>query len=194
MARIYKSRYKVKDGSTRKTENWYVEFRDHKGLIHRLPGYRDKKATEELAHNVERLVSLRAAKSDLPPQLVAWLHEADEALKRRLSKWDLLDSRMLSTSKALVVTRKIKGKKDKSELIGGHVWDFMNAVQDNGSAMHRAMTLAQQVQRACEGCGFKYWQDIDEDQLSAYLAKRRPLHERGPVPTGGEPASCEGRI
>ena len=58
MARIFKQRYTktTPDGGkvTLFTRNWYIEYRDADGVRRRVPGYRDRKATDQLAAQLER--------------------------------------------------------------------------------------------------------------------------------------------
>ena len=53
--RVFQSTYKDKKGQTRTTTTWYVEFRDHLETVRRVAGFRDRKATEQLGRNIERL-------------------------------------------------------------------------------------------------------------------------------------------
>lgn len=71
--RVYKPKCKQRDGTTRKTQRWYVEFRDHWQVLHRLTAFKDKKATQELARKIEKLVNCRATSQDLDVELSRWL-------------------------------------------------------------------------------------------------------------------------
>jgi integrase len=58
MAAIFKQKYtrRLHDGTrvTRETSKYYIEFRDGQGVVRRLPGLRDRKATEAMAAELER--------------------------------------------------------------------------------------------------------------------------------------------
>jgi len=43
--RIYRETFKD-DGQVKKTAKWYVDFRDHNKLRHKLPAFIDKRASE----------------------------------------------------------------------------------------------------------------------------------------------------
>ncbi|MCO5168764.1 MAG: site-specific integrase [Planctomycetes bacterium] len=64
MAAIFKQKYtgKSRDGTrfTRETSKYYIEYRDGFGVIRRVPGLRDKRATEAMAAELERAAA-RAA-------------------------------------------------------------------------------------------------------------------------------------
>ncbi len=58
MASIFKRTYYRLDPKAgkkvkRRTKKWYVEYRDHDGMLHRVPGYTDKSATIQLAADLE---------------------------------------------------------------------------------------------------------------------------------------------
>ncbi len=57
MARVFKHTYTKKVNGkrvTKKTRKWYVEHRDAQGIRRRQAGYTDRKATEQLASELER--------------------------------------------------------------------------------------------------------------------------------------------
>ena len=58
MARIYKPTYTLKgpDGEriTRKSQRWYIDYRDSDKRRRRVPGLKDKRATEQRAAELER--------------------------------------------------------------------------------------------------------------------------------------------
>ncbi|MHC4092618.1 MAG: tyrosine-type recombinase/integrase [Planctomycetota bacterium] len=58
MARIFRQQYtaQARGGRrvTRQSRKWYVEYADAQGIRRRVPGYTDRKATEQLATELER--------------------------------------------------------------------------------------------------------------------------------------------
>ena len=58
MARIFRQHYSKTqpDGSKikRQSGKWYIEYRDAQGIRRRVPGYRDKMATQQYAAELER--------------------------------------------------------------------------------------------------------------------------------------------
>ena len=59
-ARVNKPWCKQRDGTKRRTRKFYVEFRDHWKIVHRLAGFTDQRLTKELARNIMELVKCRA--------------------------------------------------------------------------------------------------------------------------------------
>ena len=59
MASIFKQAYTKKDPATgerikKSSKRWYIEYKDAQGVTKRVPGYSDKRATEQLAAQLER--------------------------------------------------------------------------------------------------------------------------------------------
>ena len=79
-----------KDGRKRQTSSWHVEFRDHKGLIRRVAGFKDKKLTVELGHKLERLAECRQVGGRPDPDLARWIETMLPRLRKRLSVIGLL--------------------------------------------------------------------------------------------------------
>lgn len=59
MASIFRQRWK-KNGVTRLSAKWYVQYCDESGKSRRVPGYPDKRATEQLASRLVREAAQRA--------------------------------------------------------------------------------------------------------------------------------------
>jgi len=55
MARVFRQQYTQQtpggERATRQSAKWYVEYRDAQGVRHRVPGYTDKSATQQLARH-----------------------------------------------------------------------------------------------------------------------------------------------
>ena len=71
MARVFKPTYVKTDRTTgakttRELRKWYAEYRDADGVLQKVPGYTDKKATEQLAARLERQRPQRLARCGVP--------------------------------------------------------------------------------------------------------------------------------
>ena len=71
--RIFKAQYKDKDGKTRKSGKWYLDFVDHIGVRHRMPGLENKRRTEDLGRNIEGLVSCKIAGEKPDKESQRWI-------------------------------------------------------------------------------------------------------------------------
>lgn len=55
----FRRKYKNKRGEEKSIQNYYVDFRDHEGIVRRVAAFSDKAASKESERNLNRLVSLR---------------------------------------------------------------------------------------------------------------------------------------
>jgi hypothetical protein len=71
--RVFKATY-TKNGESKKTAKWYVEFRDQLNTVRRLAGFTSKSATDELGRNLAKLVEYhKATGGQVDPSLSRWL-------------------------------------------------------------------------------------------------------------------------
>ena len=99
--RLYKEHYTDKDGKRRKTQKWYIDFSDHHGRRHRVPGFTEKRSTQALAGNIEALVSCKIAGQQPGVELQKWLEVAPTTLLKNLCRWGLLDHQRVESGKLL---------------------------------------------------------------------------------------------
>jgi len=152
--RLFKPTYKDKKGKTKKVSKWWIELRDHNEIVRRFAGFPDKVATEEIGRNIQRLISFRAA--NLPPdaQLVLWLEQAPEKLRKRFAEIGLLRADMVAASKPL------------SE----HISDFERAMLSRATEKH-ARQISSTLRRIAAGCGFAFWSDIKAADIELFIAE-----------------------
>jgi hypothetical protein len=55
--RVFRSTYRDREGRKRKTSKFYIEFKDHLELTRRLPAFTDKRQSEALGRQIEKLVT-----------------------------------------------------------------------------------------------------------------------------------------
>ena len=67
-----------KDKSRKK---WTVEGRDQDGVKRRMPAFRDRALSDELARNVARVVEHRRQKAPLPPLLAGWVQDPEARIR-----------------------------------------------------------------------------------------------------------------
>src|SRR5437899_118094 len=92
--RLCKASYRdAKTGKSKKTANYYVEFRDHRDQVRRLPALSEKAQSEAFGRKAERLVACRLSGSSLEPDLVRWVETIPRKIRTRLVKLDFLDAR-----------------------------------------------------------------------------------------------------
>ena len=94
--RLFKAWYQAKDKKNKQTKskkpknkqtrNWYIELRDHRQVLRRIPAFVDKAASEALGRKIERLVSFKVAGEQPDPPLSRWIEQIPDNLRLRLAR------------------------------------------------------------------------------------------------------------
>jgi integrase len=160
--RIFKPKYKdSKTGKPKPVRKWWIELRDNMEVIRRFPGCTDKKATEALGKQIERLVGCKMAGEKPGPELVPWLESISGKLTERLVKVGLLDTARAAAGKS----------------ISDHLKDFEQSLLAKGDTKEHVQTIVTRARRIIKGCGFKSWTDISANKVQRYLAELRNNEE-----------------
>ena len=146
--------YTDRNGRRRRSRKYYVCFTDHMGRRRRIPGFTDRLATQRLAEKIERLVLARMSGEPPDRDLTEWLQHLPGDILKRLVKAGLVDQRRAAALKPLIE----------------HVKDFERSLRDRGNTEQHVRLTVQRMSDVLEGCGFRYWQDIDASKVEEYLA------------------------
>lgn len=162
--RLFKAWYQVKDKKNKQTKskkpknkqtrNWYIELRDHRQILRRIPAFVDKAASEALGRKIERLVSFKVAGEQPDPPLSRWIEQIPDNLRLRLARLGLIDGTRISMAKPL------------SE----HIDDFQKTIGDDTAYAKRRASAVRQI---CDACKFRTWQDISGSEVRKYLSGLR---------------------
>ncbi len=155
--RVFRHAYTTESGKSKDTVNWYVELRDGKKRVRRIPGFVDYNATEELGRKLERLVALKSARQLPDAELSRWIEELPESMRRRLARFGILDPLRLSGSIPL------------ADLLR----EFEASMLARGVVEKHAKWTAQAAQRVFAGCRFKFWTDVRPLPVEGYLREER---------------------
>ncbi len=155
--RLFKASYKDKDGKSRKSRKWYIDFTDHLGRRHKLAGYKQHRATLHLANQIEGLVGTRSSRAELSRDQQAWIDGLNSNLLKKLIKWGLIDSQRTEGTKPL----------EK------HLEDFKNSLIAKGNTEKHARLLYNRAKKTFEGCNAVYYKDISLSQVEKYLSDLR---------------------
>lgn len=155
--RVFKPTYRNRQGVTQRTAKFYCEFRDHTETVRRLAGYTERRATEHLARQVARLVTLRHGREPLDLELARWVEALPDRTRDTLAAWGLLEARELVGSRTLAE----------------HVAEFATALRARGRTANHARLTAQRARDLLAGCGFTSWTDIQAARVEAWLAEQR---------------------
>ena len=164
--RLFKATYRDRKGKQRESAKWYVETRDHRQIVRRLPGFTDFKATESLARMLERLICCKQSGEQPDRELTAWLEDCPTRTKTALARWGLIDAAKVAGTKRL---------KD-------HIDDFADWIENQGNTAKQAQQQKSRVTRVfLTDCQFNTWSEIAPGRVSAVLADMR----QGEKPVSG---------
>ncbi len=156
--RIYKPNYKARDGSSRPTTKWYVEFRDHNDVLRRLSAFTSRPATDELARNLTKLISYHSASGgQSDPSLTRWLSELPHRTLAKLVEIGLVDRERVAVSKPL----------------HDHLEDFKKSLEAKGCTGRHVTLVTNRAKRILDGCGFRFFSDISASKVMNYLHEMR---------------------
>ena len=155
--RVFRPNRTTKSGESKPYAKWYVEFRDHCEKIRRLPGYSDKKQTEELGRKIEKLVACRGNNEAPDVALGRWLESLPGRIRDRLGEIGLLDARRVAAGKPL----------------SKHVDEFEKSLRAKGDTEKHARLVANRIRKVVVGCRFQFWSDLSASRIQCYLADLR---------------------
>jgi hypothetical protein len=149
--------YKENNKKTKQLKKWYVEVRDHMGIVRNFPAFTDKKQSVKLGEKIERLVVFRLNNEPLDRDLSEWLEQVPAKLLNRLIKIGLIDSRRAAVGKLLL----------------DHLEDFKQSLLARGNTVKHAQQTYFRVKRVFSECKFMYWSDISVSVVQKKVASLR---------------------
>jgi len=152
--RVFRTTYKDKDGQQRQASKWYIEFPDHLQTRRRLPGFTDKRQTEALGRQIEKLVASKVSGQQPDTELSRWLEAIPERLRNNLVRIGLIDSQRAAAGKTL----------------SKHLDDFKACLQAKGNTKQHIELVTLRATKVIEGCKFTNWTDISASKVQRYLA------------------------
>ena len=155
--RVFKTTYKDRNNRTKKSEKWYLEFRNHLEEIHRLPAFTDKRQSEALGRQIDKLIHCRMSGETPDRELVKWVECIPKRISKNLIKWQLLDPKQAGTSRTLKE----------------HLKDFKTYLTDKGTTPEYARKIEYRVTQILGGIGATVWSDICYSNVQRYLADNR---------------------
>jgi len=155
--RVFKPKYKGRDGKVNVIKKWYVELKDHQCRLRRIPGFRDKKATMEFGRKIEKVVSMCVAGEPLTGELGKWVETLPATVRERFAKIGILDSEQAASSRTLTE----------------HLASYEKALTARMNSPRYVVQVIAKVKKICKGCRFKYWSDINSGKVYQYLDSLR---------------------
>jgi integrase len=161
--RIFKPRYRDKSGQWVESKTYRLEFRDHAGIVRQVSALRDKDQSASIGDNIERLVSHRSSREPLPPELSKWLETLPRKTRDRLGSFGLLDATRAAALDPLSLH--LDGDAERP--------GYRQHLQARGSTAQHVNLVMSRVRRVLNGCGFKFWSDIQPTRVMHYLSGLR---------------------
>jgi len=142
--RLFKAVYKDKDGKNRKSLKWYLDFADHNEIRHKIPGFSDKRQSESLGRQIEKLVNARSGEG-LDASLSAWLEMIPSRMMKHFVSWGLVERHRAAIGQALVQ----------------HLDDFKKSLMADGCTDRHAKQKCGRARKILfDDCGFLTFADI----------------------------------
>jgi hypothetical protein len=100
--RVFKTTYNDRQGRTRESAKWYVEFRDHNEAVRRLPAFVVKAASEEMGRNLVKLADYhKGTGGQTNPAISRWLTTLPRRTRDKLVIIGLLAAQRVAAGKPL---------------------------------------------------------------------------------------------
>ncbi len=151
--RIYRETYNDRNGQRQTARRWYIDFRDHLGVRHKLPGFTDKRSSQALLDNILALVSAKISGQRLTPPMEQWLESLPESLLSRLVCWGLLEGHRAEGNKPLIE----------------HIEDYFRSLIHQGDTEQHARQTTTRIKSVMEGCGFIYWTEVSASSIQHHI-------------------------
>lgn len=134
---------------------WDIRFRNHDGVVVKVPGDPDKQIARRIGDRVEMLVKARQNADPPPVELRQWIEQMPSTLSRRLVGLGLLDQRRIERGKPLAE----------------HINKYGEIVAARKSNKPRHSSQQEsKVRRVCEGMKATVFAELTAKGLLDYLA------------------------
>jgi integrase len=151
--RIYKAKYKDKNGVTKTVDKYRVALRID-GHLHRFVAFESKQACDILLLNMQALKNLRDAGLEPSKKLQLWFNELPQKIQNKLIELNLLDAKWGTSNKTLL----------------DHIDDWEKHLRTKNSTDHYIVLVVSRVTNIMENCDFTYWRDISASTIENYVA------------------------
>ena len=151
--RVYQEYFTDKDGKRKKTSKWYLDFADHLGRRHRIPGFTEKRQTERLGNNIEALLSCKIAGQMPDGNLQQWIETLPNKLLKKLTSIGLVH-----------VTRS-----ENRKILMEHLADWKKSLLAEENTSEYANLQYNRAKKIMTGCNFVTWTDISASKIQDFI-------------------------
>jgi len=157
--RVYKAKYKDRQGNIRETKRYYVDFRDADDVRRKVPCYTDRRQTKKLAEKIEQLIILKHNNEPLSRELDQWLQSIPQDIFNNFMRIGLIDE--------------LKAKSTKP--LAEHLEDFEKSLLAKGGTAKNAKQAKSRVKRVFDECKFTFWNDIQASKAQHTISGLRKV-------------------
>ncbi|NQV31801.1 MAG: tyrosine-type recombinase/integrase, partial [Phycisphaeraceae bacterium] len=151
--RVFKADYTTRAGEKAKSKRHYLDFRDHLGIRHKIPAFSDRRQSEALGRQIDKLLAARGGEG-LDAALSAWLEMLPARLMKQFVSWGLIESHRAAASKTLTQ----------------HLADFKLSLLAGGCTEKHAGQKHKRVERVFALCGYRHYSEIAPSKLQACIS------------------------
>ena len=162
--RLYRPWWKAENGERKQSDRWWLDFRDGNRRRWRIPGLTDKRQTEALARNVERLLSVRQSGDALPADMLKWLEAVPADFRQRLADAGLIDKDRAGGLRPLMVL----DAEDK--VTGGHLADFLADLAARSVSAAQRQLVGQRIRDVLRRADCRFFRDLSAARVQAAIA------------------------
>ena len=155
--RVYRDGFTNSKGKRKSTARYYLDFSDDRGTRQRFPAFTDKAASEALGRTVVRLVACRSASMPLDLELTRAVEVLPFETREKLLEIGLLERTRAAGTRPLVALAA----------------EYEASLRARGGTAKHARTQARRAVRVFEGCGFRFWTDIQPLAVESHLRALR---------------------
>jgi len=152
--RVFKPKYKDKNGKTKQVEKWWLEFRGPNGTVQRWGlATTDQDVAEITKSQISSLNEWAKKKLAPPEDLVKWVRQQDIKLRTRIYKAGLLKAEQANCTKTLAE----------------HLADYIKDLEINCKSSFPTRAEAH-IKRIMLGCKIEFWPDVDGVKIRKFLS------------------------
>ena len=155
--RVFKRKRKDADGRSVPTRNWYLEFRDHGGAVHRFAAFTDKAASEALGRKIERLVALRAVGEAPDVELARFISDLPTRIRDLLGKAGVLGRARMAGARTIDLLLE----------------EFSETLEARERTENYVRRIVGRAGKAFAGAGIRALSDVQGRRLERFLAMER---------------------
>jgi integrase len=153
--KVYKVRYRDRNGQIQKSAKFYVDVFDHNRLRHRIPAFEDRRLSEGLERNIEALVNCVSAGLEPDSKLNQWIEAMPENLLRKLVSWGLMTGQRAEITKPLIE----------------HIDNYATVLEAKGFSKDYIVRTKNRLKKIVKDCRFYFFRDITKSAVEIYSGK-----------------------